>query len=502
MASGVWPFYGKSLDREGDVIRKISSELLLKRTRPGSTKRACSAECNPKLHHVRRINHRLASFVLARSKKTLCKNVARKARTAASVSAPTSHTMKGSDSTTKLWSGSSSPSASSHDLTTGHFPHQQKSSGMAMSTLNRQSSETGSTVHLLGATSDTPGPGGGGGGLKLTAGSSLTSADRSNHNGGVGYSSTSCTIPGFNGEPANIAASKSYKCSVINEAGFCFLENVVIDGVQSIQTLDLPRHPILLIKSGAIPNFSKEIYSHLPGVRLLHVYNNTVIRKLLIASSNLSEINVQRNGLLEFDVEPVENRDLKTLTVVHNAITTVPKNIRYLEGLEKLYLYNNSIEYVDLELFTNATQLKVLSLYDNRIKTLDSKQGLRFPSLQTLSLSKNKLVYIPYFFEAFPVLNAISLRKNPWNCQWLESAMAHINQKAIQIARKDATCRDRWVGDICCYKTVLDFLYYLRQEDARQDRNQLLQMAQQNQELKHLLERLSESVHKLEERGK
>ncbi|XP_001849968.2 leucine-rich repeat-containing protein 15 [Culex quinquefasciatus] len=299
-----------------------------------------------------------------------------------------------------------------------------------------------------------------------------------------------------------IAATKSYKCSVINEAGFCFLENVVIDGVQSIQTLDLPRHPILLIKSGAIPNFSKEIYSHLPGVRLLHIYNNTVIRKMLIASSNLSEINVQRNGLLEFEVEPVENRDLKTLTIVHNAITTVPKNIRYLEGLEKLYLYNNSIEYVDLELFTNATQLKVLSLYDNRIKTLDSKQGLRFPALQTLSLSKNKLVYIPYFFEAFPVLNAISLRKNPWNCQWLESAMAHINQKAIQIARKDATCRDRWVGDICCYKTVLDFLYYLRQEDARQDRNQLLQMAQQNQELKHLLERLSESVHKLEERGK
>ncbi|XP_038122096.1 bifunctional heparan sulfate N-deacetylase/N-sulfotransferase [Culex quinquefasciatus] len=115
--------------------------------------------------------------------------------------------MKGSDSTTKLWSGSSSPSASSHDLTTGHFPHQQKSSGMAMSTLNRHSSETGSTVHLLGATSDTPGPGGGGGGLKLTAGSSLTSADRSNHNGGVGYSSTSCTIPGFNGEPANVNSS-------------------------------------------------------------------------------------------------------------------------------------------------------------------------------------------------------------------------------------------------------------------------------------------------------
>ncbi|XP_055619333.1 platelet glycoprotein V-like [Toxorhynchites rutilus septentrionalis] len=295
-----------------------------------------------------------------------------------------------------------------------------------------------------------------------------------------------------------IVTSKNYKCTVVNEAGFCFLENVVLNDSYSMKTLEVPKHPILLIKSGSIPHFTKEIYAHMPAVRLLHMYNNTGIRKLLVASSNLTEINLQRNGLLEFDIEPVENSVLKTLTIVHNAITIIPKNIRFLEGLEKLYLYNNSIEYVDLELFENATSLKVLSLYDNKIKTLDSRVDLRFVNLQTLSLSKNKLAFIPYFFEAFPLLNAISLRKNPWNCRWLESAMSHIEQRRIQIARKDALCRDRWVGDICCYKTVMDFVLHLQQEQTGKDREELRAVAQQSQTLKHLLEQLSDSVHKLE----
>ncbi|XP_058838599.1 leucine-rich repeat and death domain-containing protein 1-like [Topomyia yanbarensis] len=296
-----------------------------------------------------------------------------------------------------------------------------------------------------------------------------------------------------------VAASKTYKCSVINEAGFCFLENVVINSSTNLQQLEFPKHPILLIKSGSIPNFSKEIYSHFAGVRLLHMYNHTSIRKLLIANINLTEINLQRNGLLEFDVEPQEDRHLKTLTIVHNALTTIPKNIRFLEGLEKLYLYNNSIEYIDLELFSNVSALKVLSLYDNKIKTLDSKLGLRFGNLQTLSLSKNRLTFIPYFFDAFPVLNAISLRKNLWNCRWLESAVDHMEQRKIQIARKDAFCRDHWVGDICCYKTVLDFLFLKQHEELRRDREQLQKLSQQNQDLRHLVERLADSVHKLEE---
>ncbi|XP_055528560.1 leucine-rich repeat-containing protein 15-like [Wyeomyia smithii] len=296
-----------------------------------------------------------------------------------------------------------------------------------------------------------------------------------------------------------ITVSKNYKCSVINEAGFCFLENVVINSTSAVQNVEFPKHPVLLIKSGSIPNFSKDIYDRLNGVRLLHMYNHTSIRKLLIASRNLTEINVQRNGLLEFDVEPQEDRILKTLTIVHNSITIVPKTIRYLEGLEKLYLYNNSIEYIDLELFSNASALKVLSLYDNKIKVLDSKLGLRFAHLQTLSLSKNRLSYIPYFFDAFPVLNAISLRKNLWNCRWLEAAVNHMQQQRIQLARRDSACRDRWVGDICCYKTVWDFVFQLQHEELHQEREELRKLFQQNQDLRHLVERLAESVHKLEE---
>ncbi|XP_055611653.1 leucine-rich repeat transmembrane neuronal protein 1-like [Uranotaenia lowii] len=304
------------------------------------------------------------------------------------------------------------------------------------------------------------------------------------------------------GLPVLGAATKSYKCSKINEAGFCFVENVVIPEMADVEKLELPKHQILLIKSGFIPNFSKEIYAHLNGVKLLHMYNNTSIRKLCIGKSNLSEINVQRNGLLEFDVEPVENRELKMLTIIHNAITAIPKNIRFLEGLEKLFLYNNSLEYVDLELFANATSLKVLSLYDNRIKVLDSRIGLRFPHLQTLSLSKNKLVYIPHLAKGFPMLNAISLRKNPWNCRWLRTAIAHIDAHSIQIARKDVVCRDHWVGDICCYRTVVDFLLDQQEERAEQDRRELAAISQQNLELKHLVERLAETVQKLENGNK
>lgn len=213
------------------------------------------------------------------------------------------------------------------------------------------------------------------------------------------------------------AQSKNFKCSIINEAGFCFIENVHLDvstngiGGDSIQ---FPRHPTLLIKSGAIPYFGKDIFALLGNTKQLHVYNQTSIRNLFIPVTNLTEINVQRNGLLEFDVEPVENRELKMLSIVHNGLVTVPRNIRFLVGLEKLYLYNNSLEYFDLEPLANASHsLKILSIYDNHIKTLDSRSALYFPKLQTLSLSKNKLAFVPYFEESFPAVTVVSLRKTP-----------------------------------------------------------------------------------------
>ncbi|XP_055528555.1 bifunctional heparan sulfate N-deacetylase/N-sulfotransferase [Wyeomyia smithii] len=124
--------------------------------------------------------------------------------------------MKGSDSSTKLWSASSSPSASSHDLvmtTTSSHPHyqhsqqQQQQQSLAMNTLHssrHSSSDSDSTLLLLGNASDGPGPGGGsgygnggGGCLKLTTSSTL--ADKTNHNGyAMMRSTSSCTIHGFN----------------------------------------------------------------------------------------------------------------------------------------------------------------------------------------------------------------------------------------------------------------------------------------------------------------
>ncbi|XP_035791625.1 uncharacterized protein LOC118466434 [Anopheles albimanus] len=290
---------------------------------------------------------------------------------------------------------------------------------------------------------------------------------------------------------------KQYKCSIVNEAGFCFVENVLLDvstnGGASELNVQFPKHPTLLIKSGSIPYFSKEVFALFADTRQLHLYNNTCIRRMFIAgTANLTEINVQRNGLTEVEVEPVENRELKVLSIVHNALVNVPRNIRFLVGLEKLYLYNNSIEYFDLELLANTTTtLKILSIYDNRIKAIDSRLGLQFAKLQTLSLSKNKLTFVPYFSEAFPALTVVSLRKNPWNCHWLRTVAGYIKTQQIQIVRKDATCRDQWVNEICCTHTVMDFLFDRQTLQLEQERDLVRNLTSANQ-------RLRETVHRLE----
>lgn len=303
------------------------------------------------------------------------------------------------------------------------------------------------------------------------------------------------------------AQSKNYKCSIINEAGFCFIENVYLDvttngiggDASASVRVQFPRHPTLLIKSGAIPYFGKDIFALLGSTRQLHVYNSTSIRHLFIPVTNLTEINVQRNGLAEFDVEPVENRELKMLSIVHNGLVSVPRNIRFLVGLEKLYLYNNSLEYFDLEVLANATSsLKILSLYDNHIKTLDSRAALYFPKLQTLSLSKNKLSYVPYFEESFPALTVVSLRKNPWNCGWLRTVMQYIESWKIQVVRKDATCRDRWVSEICCSYTVLDFIFDRQAAQLHRQQQLLRNVSHENQQLAESVHQLADDLHRLQ----
>ncbi|XP_052894369.1 leucine-rich repeat serine/threonine-protein kinase 2-like [Anopheles moucheti] len=304
------------------------------------------------------------------------------------------------------------------------------------------------------------------------------------------------------------AQPKNYKCSIINEAGFCFVENVYLDvttnGIggdssSADMRVQFPRHPTLLIKSGAIPYFGKDIFALLGSTRQLHVYNSTSIKHLFIPVTNLTEINVQRNGLAEFDVEPVENRELKVLSIVHNGLINVPRNIRYLVGLEKLYLYNNSLEYFDLEMLTNATgTLKILSIYDNHIKTLDSRAALHFPKLQTLSLSKNKLTFVPYLEESFPAVTVVSLRKNPWNCSWLQTIMQYIEARKIQVVRKDATCRDRWISEICCTYTVLDFMFDRQAAQMHRQQQLLRNVSHENQRLVNAVHQLADDLHRLQ----
>uniref|UniRef100_A0A182WCE5 Leucine rich immune protein (Short) n=1 Tax=Anopheles minimus TaxID=112268 RepID=A0A182WCE5_9DIPT len=303
------------------------------------------------------------------------------------------------------------------------------------------------------------------------------------------------------------AESKNYKCSIINEAGFCFVENVYLDvstnGIGGDSSADMrvqfPRHPTLLIKSGAIPYFGKDIFALLGNTRQLHVYNSTSIKHLFIPVSNLTEINVQRNGLAEFDVEPMENRELKMLSIVHNGLTSVPRNIRFLVGLEKLYLYNNSLEYFDLEMLANATSsLKILSIYDNHIKTLDSRSALHFPKLQTLSLSKNKLSFVPYLDESFPAVTVVSLRKNPWNCGWLHTIMQYIEARKIQVVRKDASCRDRWISEICCTYTVLDFMFDRQAAQIHRQQQLLRNVSHENQRLVDTVHQLADDLHRVQ----
>ena len=100
-----------------------------------------------------------------------------------------------------------------------------------------------------------------------------------------------------------------------------------------------------------------------------------------------------------------------TLDLSHNNLTTLPKSIGLLSGLRELNVACNNITSIDADGIAKLKQLRTLKLNGNAISSLPSSIG-QCKALETLVVSENKLSQVPAVLADCSSLRIIKLQHN------------------------------------------------------------------------------------------
>ena len=100
-----------------------------------------------------------------------------------------------------------------------------------------------------------------------------------------------------------------------------------------------------------------------------------------------------------------------TLDLSHNNLTALPKSIGSLSGLKELNAACNNITSIDPDVIAKLKQLRTLKLNGNAISSLPSSIG-QCKRLETLVVSENKLTEVPATLADCSSLRIIKLQHN------------------------------------------------------------------------------------------
>lgn len=173
------------------------------------------------------------------------------------------------------------------------------------------------------------------------------------------------------------------------------------------------------------------------------------------------------------NLSAVQGLPLRSLHLYQNLLTDVDA-LKGLTELEQLYLHDNLIEVLTIDVFADMRSLKILTLHRNKLTAIDTVKPLslpsleslflhhnkltyldtslwRMPALQTLDLSDNELGFLFTFLEEFPALTTLALHTNRWNCAWLHKMVDRLEMRGIQHGQIDRSCEGTLFGEICCW---------------------------------------------------
>ncbi|MDA7803863.1 leucine-rich repeat protein [Crocinitomix sp.] len=181
--------------------------------------------------------------------------------------------------------------------------------------------------------------------------------------------------------------------------------------------------------------------AHLKTVYLANP--NQKLVDAVLSNPNVENLHIDQTKGITFDFSRL--KQLKSLTLYNNQLSSIPPSIYKCENLEELIITNNMVSEIGDEI-SQLKQLKLLNLANNHIYIISDELS-NCTTLTTLALGYNRsLSYLPTELGNLKLLNVLSfgkckieeLPKSIEKCVLLKSLYANNNQlKQIDLSFKN-----------------------------------------------------------------
>lgn len=214
----------------------------------------------------------------------------------------------------------------------------------------------------------------------------------------------------------SIAVYKIHNCFPSSFTGICILGHVFYNRSHDIKHIFPQNYTLFRIGNdgwskainSVIREFDGQLHAELGHPPAVEILDSEV--EMLEIPRTLRHANFADNRLKEFWIEKGETEPLLSyLDLGQNRISNLT-NITVFVNLETIYLYNNRLEALELNVFKNFTKLKILNVNYNQIAALS---GDYFPpTLTYLGLYYNELTTLNYSALQLPSLETLNLERN------------------------------------------------------------------------------------------
>ena len=208
--------------------------------------------------------------------------------------------------------------------------------------------------------------------------------------------------------------------------------------------LGIPEYTMrLVLFESNISSIRTHDFKELPNLQLLSITYSALVSfdtEVLKKFKNLVSLNLRRNQLREISKFPPHVK-LKSLELQDNLLTDVDgATFSSLKNISILYLSNNQLSNIPVDLFTRLENLTRLSLKNNSIRTLGAGTFAGLENLQMLDLSDNYLRNLPNnTFQDNLKLDYILLDNNNLN-EMGSNLFSHLNLlKTIDLTMNNLT---------------------------------------------------------------
>ena len=166
-------------------------------------------------------------------------------------------------------------------------------------------------------------------------------------------------------------------------------------------------------KFNSIPN---SLYK-LSNLKLLDMSGNSISEindNLLKGLSSLVELDLSKNKLKNIPETIQFLPFLEILKVSNNQLLTIPNGLGALTRLKKIYLNENSLQFLPPNLFSQMIGLEEIYLYKNRLENICDNYSSIFDNMKHLKFLDIHSNYLTFFniFTEMPVLDALLLSYN------------------------------------------------------------------------------------------